>query len=635
VTEKGWDLIITTPAGDQLGLTLAAPRVSGGYRPEGNGWNDVALNDLSGGMGFTEAFLPNGYSHALGAYCRSATMILPAGALTDVTPLPSGTQEITGAFDGFGDLWFLAGQLILKVERGSIFPIVAWQIASNYSFASAVPLESKVYLGRNGGGYTSFDGTTWTNSLALSRGFQTNVYWENNSGAAERILATDTPTTVRAVSRGADPMDPLAWEPIMKIGNGAHAIQSLASAPRHAYALTAVAAHDIDNRGRSPAMNHWAYDDHNALFADVFDNLLLVSTANGLDGLDIANENVKYDNLSLQPGQSIGMANESPIYGRVVGGAAEPGTGWYATAYYTGNDSFVCFGKNRQKAASQGPGPWVWHGAEVYLPGERITLLYYSEDQITTTTRLWIASMTQPGNNVKLRWMSVPRAASPYQDYLNGGSHRYQTSWSFYTSRYPFGFPNRKKILERIHVRTREMADGAVVALSRNLDGGAYERQSGSIGVDGYTSLLTTGTTRSGYTVGLLVEGRNAADHPLLIDELGARSAVVVEESEQRTYEISLERIQLMRNGGLDHADPDLVFTQLTGLQGTGPLTLIDERDHTVTMDINPGSVRWTRQRPTGGKDWEQTLSFDVTVLSQAVRYDSGIRYGDPGLVPA
>ena len=99
---------------------------------------------------------------------------------------------------------------------------------------------------------------------------------------------------------------------------------------------------------------------------------LLVPTTRGL---------YQYDEFSGQAGgtwTNIGpesiKGNDGPIRGRCVLYAGDPE--WLYAAFHNGTDTFVCKGK--PSSADGAPGPYQWHAACPYIPGERATAVHVS-----------------------------------------------------------------------------------------------------------------------------------------------------------------------------------------------------------------------------------------------------------------
>lgn len=613
------------------GAKTGSAVVAGTVSPEGTSRKDRIYSDFSGGMGSSRRYLKNGYAYGIGVDTRMPNLVMPAGAITEVAPLPSGLGEITDMFAFAGHIWFLAGRYILKVDAGSgTAYTIAWDLGGAYTGASAAALDGVYYVGRNGGGLTSFDGTTWTNSTALSRGFLGKSFWETADGTADdRLIASFSSTSVKFVTRGLSPMNDVSWVGPIQVGDGTRAITRIVSAPRHSYLYTTAAVHDLDSRFRTPPLTTYLqYDDNNGQVGLHRGDMLLYSAAAGAEGISVGTGALQQRPNPLHPGVALGIPDETPVYGRPVGYAHEPGTGWVKEAVYTGADSYLRWGRPAAEAGVQALGPWVWHGASAKLAGERISYIGYAENIANHQTQLWIASVTS-GGTVRLRWMSVPKSSTPYQDYLGGGLHRYQAEWSLAFSVDDFDDPGAQKTIERYTLSGEQLTDGASLAVSTSIEGvnptrqGSLTRGTGTK-FEGRTEFIGTGLPRQGYQVGFLVEGRNTMARPALLRELTARAHLSVRRATQVQYRIDGSDQVMLNNRTISKVDPEILFARLRGIGQRGPATLRNHRRKTQTVTID--DVRWEdRDAPKGEESGlDRTIVATVTILSQTIHYNTG-----------
>ncbi len=110
------------------------------------------------------------------------------------------------------------------------------------------------------------------------------------------------------------------------------------------------------------------------------------------------------------------------------------------------------------------PSGMRWHGAEYYLPDERITHLRVHYTSPLSNPCVWIASMA--GATPKLRYLSIPEAATPQQELLNNlnaagaytGSHRFSPDASLYFGAVDLGDQNSLKLPLRYDGATRRLS---------------------------------------------------------------------------------------------------------------------------------------------------------------------------------
>jgi hypothetical protein len=644
LTGSSADLVFTDAAGNRLAVNLergsagaktAPARTLSSLSPDKNPRKDRVYDDFSGGMGASQRYLKNGYAYAIGADARMPRLVMPAGAVTEVT-LPAGAGEINDFFSYAGHLWALASRYAVKIDGaiGNALAI-AHDFGGAYSAVSAQALNGTYYVGRSGGGFTSFDGTTWTDETVFSRGFLGKSYWETQDGTADdRLIASASPTTIKYITRGLDPMVDGNWVGPVQVGDGTRAITKLVSAPRYTAIFTSGAVHGLDSRARTPALTSYLqYDDHNGGAGLHRGDMMLYGAAAGLEGVLVGSGALQQRPNPLHPGVALQIPDETPVYGRPVALAHEPGTGWVKEGLYNGTDSYLRWGRPAAEAGVQALGPWVWHGASYKFAGERISAMAYAENTANLQTYLWVATVRSSDSSIHLYYMSTPKASTPYADYLNGGLHRYQTDWSLYFSDDDFDDPGSRKIIERYTMSGEQLTDGASLAVSTAVPGvdytlqGSLTRGTGSK-FQGRTSFISTGELRSGYQFGFLIQGRSTVTRPVLLRELTARAQVSVERATQIQYRIAGGDGVVLNNKTIGRGDPDIVLARLQGLTRQGPVTLRNHRRKTMSVTVER-DVGWEDRDAHTGEHagLDRTITLTVTVLSQTIRYNTGDIY--------
>ncbi len=623
LTNQEYDLLLGNPS---IGVMLdraergdarLPAQIEGGFGPaEADDQlvsDDVPVmhDDFSGGAFYSKRLLKTGYAYAEGAYCRDPRVVLPAGAVTEL-PLPAGTVEISGSFEQDGHLYLLAGALAVRLGSGTDLPVNAQYLGAGFVADGAAAFNGATYVGGSGGNLWRLQGGVWTQSASAARRKAATVSWvipsEGSGISAERlIMATSDLRNIRYVA--GDPLIDANWGPVIRVGSSSHPITSLVSAPRHAYICKTDGLYDLNSRGETPhltpGLRHAAIAPSNGAVSLYWGGFVYFTHVSGLYRVWVGDPVVQYQPGWCQPGW--GLPNETPIHGACTALAIDQG--WIIASVYNGTNSYQGAGVDRREVGIEGIGPLLWHFAEVALPGERITHMRVTAPG--SQPRLWIATMY--GGQARLRWVSLPKAATPLEDFLASGQHRFQQRWTLYPSVHDWGDADAEKIIKQLGVVTENLGTGVTMDVAANADGGAWTSQ-GTIRTSPRARLVPRAPLSKGQQIGLRIIGNGTALIPAVLRSAKVRAEVNVELFERRRYPIRVQRGQKTRNGATDRRNPARVWQQIVDFQRAGPIDMVDEQGNQLTIRVR-GGMPFKQVEDKESGDWTYIAALDVTVL--------------------
>lgn len=629
--------------------------VQGGYGPadagqpvDGSRGVPITLGDFSSGMGASQAGDGDQglYSYGTNVCTRWPRVVMPAGLATEISVTVSGATEITSSVEQDGHLYLLAGRYALKIANGTASATISTadqDLGAAFLSADAVNFDGNAYVGGTGGFIWKLaTGGTWSQSADTKLKHLATVYWEHAANGAggfdtvgsERLVGTDvlsvtSPTTFRHVPAGSDPKVLANYSSAIKVGDTSFPITSIAAANRHVWFCTQGGVADVMANGYSPILNPYfkqQFDVLNGAVSMYLGGLLFVSHVQGLDRVDVSGNRMDAPDW-VMPGA--GRANETPIYGRVSAMTTE--AGWVVASVYNGTDSYVVYGRE------SGPRGMDWHGAELVVTGERVSHLRVASKSPGGSSQpcIWVCSVTGAGA-VKLRWLSIPKAASPLQELLNNlsaagvytGTHRWATSWSLTLSDLTWGDERLRKILTGYFARADRLTSATYLKVFARKEAGAYAQQGSgdpSLAImrrSPRSELLSVETgidrTTQGHTIGLRLDGVGTSTTPAVLREFTARALLRPELLDTRHYRILLGAAQSQRNTTTFPGDPARTYARLVALQTREPLDLKDEMGVTRKVTVNPGiQYREVALKNEGPNKVERLLvaELEVTIV--------------------
>ena len=554
----------------------------------------VLWESYENGGGFSRRWLPKTYSRASNLHMRTPMIVLPAGAVHQITiPTPISGQGIpVAAMDIYHDhLFVAAGRYCASSLGGTGTWTVSRDFGPDFRAMSMAIWQGKLLVGgRNpntgqSAGLWSFDGGTWTQSgpavkeLLSPRG----VFWVRQSQGASRMIGTrdmgNQAYFYQHIARGLDPLDEANWSAPIPVGEPDFEIRSVIAAPRLVVFGKGDGIYYVDERDYTPNLTPWfrqSYEQHNAEHSIIHNGSAYVSHFQGLHKLPLDNLQLQQTAMPCNPGT--GSPTETPVFSGPTALHTD-GQGWIAAAYFDGTNASVWYGRDRDELGVSPPGPLVWHGSECDLENEMINCLRVVS--INGDPKLWMASQVGGGGSgeIRLRWQSLPMASNPYQDYLwptsgtrvANGFHEFAESGYLELPAEDWGNGTALKILRRLKVTADNLDTSIGLEVLAALDGGAYASQ-GLVNESPYWSSIPADDQQSGRSVRLKIAGTGTARTPFVLRAVEASADVIVEQSSVLELPVILARDQPLGAGQPDGRDQDALWYALVTLANSGPV---------------------------------------------------------------
>lgn len=568
------------------------------------------------------------YDYGLNLYSRTPGSFMPAGAATEV--VISGVSGVgactSSAVYNNTDLFFGFGRYVLKVAAGTDpGPIVSAErdLGVGFSAKRMQMYEGVLYVGGSGGFMWRYNGG-WTQSADTSALDLASVYWVTPDGVgSQRLIIQDTATSFKHIAEGSTPLVLASYSARYQVAGGTYTINSIVTANQIAWFATSGGLASVDGRGYSPVINPYLAQQFssslNGEASVVFDDYVYMSHLQGIDRVYVGAAIKQYRPGFVQPGY--GTSAEGPIYGRCTAMCVEGG--YILAAIYNGTDSYLMAGDPTPQ------GRMVWHGAELKLAGERITHLRVHSTSPASNPCVWIASVA--GSTPKLRYLSIPKAATPQQELLNNlnaagtytGSHRWATSSSIYFGAVDLGDQNAQKIVERYDTSARRLDSNTYLRVFANAEGGSYIQQGTGADPKIATSprgqLIPTAPLNSAYNLGVRVDAVGTSTAPWLLNELKGRFEVIQPLRNSKTYQVELGPAPDTRLGATLDQDVQDDLNALLALQSSGPVAMIDEMGNTLpAVKVEPG-ISWMPKRVTregeNAEAWVIVATVTITTV--------------------
>lgn len=563
----------------------------------------IELDDFSAGMGYNAKIGPGVYHYGLNIDSRYPFALLPGPKVTQCNG--------PNAFDDWGgvvDFAEFGGRLYALTSTGVVFIKLLSSDVFTGEFQDGLATKGEKFLISDVGGtnrlYVSYgvtqryayhtSGGGWT--IAPDPGVSTpqlrfndwvNQWWtvplpDGTKSEGMQIVAVDATDPTHLWHVSASPDTPGNWAGPIKVGKG-YPIRSLAASNRRVYAVCDDGVYEISETYSAANLTpYWGHNpsDQNGLCSTIYDGKVLASHYLGCDYVEIGQgRRIDYSSYA-QP--NVGLPNESPIFGPATAFSVE--NGWVVASYYNGIDSFICYGRLRQEQRIDGPGPFVWHGALVYLPGEKVQALKVSN--VTGTPRMWV------GTNRNVYWYSVPQASTPLQDWNANGSYRFAESGTLYGSEEVFGSITARKFITRADVQGdafgRVTISGAEHTIGIDLSLRLEDGTSKHIG-SSYASPLGIIYPNEDYIMGHRFSpqitlhayatgtGPNTVQYVPILRAVRLVSGIITDQRRQAQYTIQLEGGE-NRTGSMRVEDADSVWEKLVLLQSLGPVVIKDKK---------------------------------------------------------
>jgi hypothetical protein len=477
----------------RLPLTLEPPRIRTAWTPGDGSPRELAWRNWQNGYGYSRpGIVEDGYAYATtddadygpGADCREPGQVVPAGAITEVDASAIANQGVISDAVSINanHLYFLAGRRLIAIPNGNGAPSSAGDAGAGNILLNATVAKysgtAYAYLTMSTG-FATFDGATLGTTTAFVRnaGIAT-VYWSTADGVTgQRLIAGDTPYSVRHVALSSDPTSGANWSGQILVGEGVYNITKIISTGRHAYAATTGGVYDIDDLGQSVNLTRYHADSWSSLNGAAcyyHDGFVLYSTETGIDAIDVRTPGKSQTEANWAlPGASIGLPNETPIWGRATAFASDGGG--VLASIFNGTDSYIIYGKRRDRLGIPGPGDWVWHGALAVFKNQKVDVLKVRpvDPTVSKERRLWIATQKADGTSTtsRLFYQSLPLGTAARQDLNQATKHRFGTSFRLYMTPRTGENPIRKQTVVEADVSSEQLSSTTTLGLSVLLDG--------------------------------------------------------------------------------------------------------------------------------------------------------------------
>lgn len=597
------------------------------------------IDNLDAGMGFSRRVeaVPNGYSHCLPGHTRSPGGIFsPAGKLTPISMAGVAwaggvNSPIIDSIDFAGNLYLItSGREVLEMAGGTDNPTVAaYGLGSGlFGGQGATVFQDRLWVG--GGGsmlYRRLD-NFWAQVPSLNRGSLATVTWRPQGIPTQFMVAVAPDSTIRYVSELNDPTVDADWSPPIKIGSADLGINRIVAAPRHAYFLKPDGVYDMDEFGiQAYPIASWvkeSIDLGNGLWGFHAGTGLYYAHQQGLAFIPTAGE-LQHRPIWAQPGY--GLPWEGPVRGAPWAGSFEGGL--VVVALFDGANSYLCVGGPSEQA--YGEATHIWHGAEAYIPGERIshvkthTAVGASGD--VRWPRRLIATTVEGGASVqtKLYWQSLPRAATPIQELLLGGQFEPADASSLFLPADPWGRPSSVKTMLQFDLLAERLTtDADYLRLYAKADDGDYVEQ--GVAAEGPSTSLTPIELTEGRYITTRIDAVGAP----ILRSAELRAAIGVELREARIYTLVLGYDNALRTArGRENRDPEHRLAQLRAVLGR-VVTLDDGTAMRVrVLQVMPAR-RQQLGSPRRGGAWMTVAEVMVSILDRPFNWDSGAVFGGP-----
>jgi hypothetical protein len=272
---------------------------------------------------------------------------------------------------------------------------------------------------------------------ANGRNRSVKVYWEGEDGIGDwRIVSlASAQGHISYTKPGADPMNPLHWVELVKVGGG-EGIGDLVAARRHVWLSSPDNLYDLDELGNSPALTSYAPRHRgNAQAVAYHDGYVYRGLNVGLDRIRVDQGPIIQENQGVcTPGW--GTAAESDwLTGYTTALATYAGGVLNATYTTIPGKPAVFWGKDRSVLGIETPNPLVWHGPFIIGATETVItrMLVWSTDATPSMTRLYLAAWsTDQVSQPTLSYVSMPSIGGAMQDLKSAGGsgHTFATGTS-------------------------------------------------------------------------------------------------------------------------------------------------------------------------------------------------------------
>lgn len=583
-------------------------------------------------------------------YTSAPTVTITGGSGSDgdatVTIADLVLGSVSDSFEQGGSLFFLMGRYCIKINNGTdAGPIVTYEkdfgpgvtaYDAEYFIGNVYVGTSDVLWGRDiGGNWSNIDpDTSIKTTVRVDK--LTTVYWEANDPLTansfvgrDRLVGRVSTNSKQIVHMSApnDPLRDAAWTTgggEITINKGTYPINSLVASNQHVWIGTSGGLADLNAVGYSPVLNPYfgamRDDTRNGSAALYWNGIVFINHVQGLAAVPVGDASRHDTDGFVEYGH--GYSNESPIYGQCSALGIEGS--WPIASFYNGTDSWICYG---ELASQSSRTPIIWHPEHV-LRGFQVTHLK-ATSPATGQPRLWFG-----GTSGTLWWASLPRAATPLQEYLQNlsgagvytGTHAWETRWLVVMSAVDLGDKASRKIALRYDAQADYLGTARYLRVFARAEHGPWVQQgSGAdpvLATSPRSSLLPTNPLVTGHNIQIRIDGAGGATTPAVLRQFKARFEQVQETRETVAYIAVLASALSTGNTAVSQRDVLADFRALKALQTSAPVQFRDEDDESKLVRVNPGiSRRELKHYPLGGNSFEsvKAVVFSVSQVPSSV----------------
>lgn len=612
--------------------TSAVPTEEGAqprYRESAARWN----NWIGGAChARREQGVENVYAIARRAYTREPNLIMPAGAMYEVTlPLSCGRINNFRVFNG--SLYGFHSNGIFKIPSGTGAPENVLAVGSGgfgevfkgsmyYTVSGSALFTSS--LGAAGTWSSATTGTVIRSRLAtvnwtLGTQFSTGGLTGSAGTSGWFLVGTDqSGTGVYHVAQ--NPMVATDWSGLNPVGDTTTGIQQLYATQHAVFASRPDGVYMIRGGGQMPNLSPWwseNYDPNSGGALGFFDDFLYGAHGQYLDMISPDPSHLGQPG-TCQPG--FGSSFEvGPVLRRMTAWTLD--TGWLVAAFYDGSStSYVFYGKRADKLGIPSRNPMIWHGYEADLSAEITAMRIWGA---ADPRRLYLA--TWDGSTARLFWQSQAVHGSPLADYQRGGGHRFTTGWSVDLPAEPLGDDESPKTFRRYGAVTRYLQTGNSLTMTATVDDDPATVDEMTFSVSPRETVVAPTNARGNY-LNLTLTGSNLDTTPIVVRAVKARGTVNDERTQFKTYAVVLGQGVIGSRQTQDDASSAEKARALYGLLEEGPLTLIDYRTGTQA-DVVVEDVADDEKTDPKEQTYTRFARVSVSFLSTPSVYESA-RYG-------
>lgn len=625
----------------------------------------VIFDRLDGGLGAIERLIPNTYALGINACTRFGRSWLPSGEIVTMGALPSGSGgRVPGEIHAFAedgnDILIAAGGVLLRTTS----PYTAFTVELTVNPTEEIR-DVTIY---NGipivGTFHPADGTpgqlwvyhtgAWHNSTSANREHFEVTYFTITGSGAYRLISNDTQFSFKFIAT-TDPLvllNDATWSSDAgagyQVGDRVHPITNLVGAPLVMYFIKTDGVYHLQEDGRSARIADWSDSIHPrngkaAIFA--YGGIYASHGRWGLVRVDVANLQVQWQTNACAPGS--GMPRVSPINGQITDLAMDGE--WIVALVWNGTDTYTCYGRPNETTqqvemiAIKSPQTLNWHGSEATYFSQKGTAILQASVGATNRPLLWTGLLT--GGTPSLAQVSLPDNATPLEDLINGGPHRFATESWLYLPREDWGDDNGagwasvRKIFTRLDLNAEGISrdvtwidaymatqSGHDIFWDRALDDTSLWNFVGRIDDSDRISLVPGAVVQSGIKASMMFRGFGDRVAPFSFYAAKLRAIPMMEQQERRRYRVMVGPVR-SANKSRDRRNRAAILNRLWALQWADPVTLDDHAGVRLIVKVEEG-MSYDEFYDQQTKDWVTSVTFTIRILRRPFYWGTGFRWG-------